>query len=103
MRPIIIWKAIHHSLLAIVGGYLVSAATARAIAVALVMSGALPRSEAATAASMAAFVVYLGVALWAFAEHRAWRIWVGFTSIIVVSLGVVAALTPALVDQGGAV
>ncbi|MEM9730467.1 MAG: hypothetical protein AAF997_17940 [Myxococcota bacterium] len=77
-----------------------SATSAAALAVGLTASGAMPRSEAATAACLLAFLVYLAVALWAFAEPRLGRVWVAFSLVIAASLTIVAVITPALLDPG---
>lgn len=55
---------------AIGGGYAVSAGMAALMAVTLPSLGLLPRSEAVVLASMLAFLIYLVLLLWAFAERR---------------------------------
>lgn len=55
---------------AIGGGYAVSAGLAALAAVGLPMATSLPRSEAVVLASMLAFVAYLAVLIWGFAERR---------------------------------
>jgi hypothetical protein len=59
---------------AIGGGYAVSAGFAALAAVALPLVTSLPRSEAVVLASMLAFLVYLVLLIWAFAEPRLVRL-----------------------------
>ena len=59
---------------AIGGGYGVSAGMAALAALALPATTAMPRSEAVVLASMLAFVVYLALLIWAFAEPRLTRL-----------------------------
>jgi len=59
---------------AIGGGYVVSAGLAAFAAVGLPMVSSLPRSEAVVLASMLAFLVYLAVLIWGFAERRLVRL-----------------------------
>ena len=56
-----------------VGGYWVAAAVASAAAAAL--SLLLDRSEAVVLMAMLAFLVYLALLIWAFAEPRLARLW----------------------------
>lgn len=60
--------------LAVVGGYFLSAAAASFIALAL--STVIPRSEAVLLMAMCVFVIYLAILLWAFTEHRLLVLWV---------------------------
>ena len=60
-------------LLVIVGGYFLAAGFAALMALAL--SRAMPPSEAATLVAMLAFVIYLALLLWGFAEQRLTRLW----------------------------
>ena len=55
------------------GGYLL------AVALAFFLARALPleRAEATTAAALAAILVMPAVAIWAFADARAWRVFFG--------------------------
>lgn len=57
------------------GGYAVSAGLAAFAAVGLPMATALPRSEAVVLASMLAFLVYLALLIWGFAERRLGRLY----------------------------
>jgi len=59
---------------AIGGGYAVAAGLAALAAVALPQATAMPRSEAVVLASMLAFLVYLTLLIWAFAEPRLARL-----------------------------
>jgi hypothetical protein len=59
--------------LAAIGGYAVSAQAAAWAALAL--RPLLGRSEAVVLSAMLAFVLYLVVLLWAFAERRLLRLW----------------------------
>lgn len=59
--------------LAVVGGYFLSAAAAALLALGL--SQIMLRSEAAMLMAMCVFIVYLVVLLWAFAEHDVLRLW----------------------------
>jgi len=63
-------------LLVVVGGYLLTAGLTGLAAAAL--SLVMPRSEAVVLMAMLAFVIYLGLLLWAFAERRPTRLWVVF-------------------------
>ena len=68
------WAAIGQRLvLALVGGYFLSAAAATLLALGL--SQVMPRSEAVMLMAMCVFVIYLVVLLWAFAEHRLIWLW----------------------------
>lgn len=60
---------------AIVGGYAVSAGLAALAAVVLPAATPMPRSEAVVLSSMLAFLVYLALLIWAFAEPRLVRLW----------------------------
>ena len=60
-------------LLAIVGGYFLAAGIAALMALAL--SRVLPPSEAGALMAMLAFVIYLALLLWGFAERRLTRLW----------------------------
>lgn len=60
---------------AVFGGYALSAAAVAVAAVALPLWFAVPRGDAALAASMAGFLLYLSVLLWAFAERQVWKVW----------------------------
>jgi len=67
------WRIAQQVVLAVVGGYaLTSALTAVA---ALGLSALMPRSEAVVLMGMLAFVIYLVVLIWAFAEPRLHRLW----------------------------
>ena len=69
------WTALAQRLvLAVVGGYCLSAAAAALLALGL--SHTMPRSEAVTLMAMCVFVIYLVVLLWAFAERRLLWLWV---------------------------
>jgi len=59
--------------LAVVGGYALSAGLATLLAMPL--SALMPRSEAVVLMAMLAFVTYLVVLLWAFAERRLAKLW----------------------------
>ena len=61
-------------LAAIGGGYAVAAGLAALTAVILFVTGGLPRSEAVILASMLAFVIYLVLLIWAFAERSLLRL-----------------------------
>ena len=59
---------------AIGGGYAVAAGLAAVAARALPVTTAMPRSEAVVLASMLAFLIYLGLLIWGFAEPRLARL-----------------------------
>ncbi|HYD05306.1 MAG TPA: iron transporter [Reyranella sp.] len=59
---------------AIGGGYAVTAGVAALAAVVLPMLTSMPRSEAVVLASMLAFLLYLALLIWAFAERRLLRL-----------------------------
>jgi hypothetical protein len=61
-------------ILAVGGGYAVSAGLSALAAVTLPAATAMPRSEAVVLASMLAFLVYLAILIWAFAERRLARL-----------------------------
>ena len=68
------WAAIAQRLvLAVVGGYFLSAAAAALLALGL--SQIMPRSEAVILMAMCVFVIYLFVLLWVFAERRLQWLW----------------------------
>jgi hypothetical protein len=71
--------------LAIGGGYAVSAGLAAFAAVGLPAVSPLPRSEAVVLASTLAFLVYLAILIWAFAERRLSRL-----GLILVAAGAVS-------------
>jgi len=60
--------------IAILGGYVLSASIVTFSALALSATALLPRSEAVLLASMLGFVIYLCVLIWALAERRVARI-----------------------------
>lgn len=59
---------------AIGGGYGVSAGLAALMALALPAATPMPRGEAVVLSAMLAFLVYLGLLIWAFAEPRLMRL-----------------------------
>ena len=59
---------------AIAGGYAVAAGLAALAAVALPAAKLMPRSEAVVLASMLAFLIYLALLIWAFADRRLARL-----------------------------
>jgi len=61
------------TLLALVGGYVLSAEILSHLA--LGFTYLMPRSEAVVLTAMLGFAVYLGVLLWAFSEQKIWRLW----------------------------
>lgn len=67
------WRMAQRLLLAIVGGYLLAAGFAALVALAL--SRVMPASEAGTLMAMLAFVIYLALLLWSFAEQNLKRLW----------------------------
>ena len=69
-RPLDIGQRV---LLAIVGGYFFSLEVAGLLSV--LLSLAIARSEAAMLAGMLAFLIYLVVILWVFAEHSLAKLW----------------------------
>jgi len=68
------WRVAPRVLLAVVGGYWLSAGLAALFAAGLAVL--MQDSEAVVLMAMLAFVVYLIVLLWAFAEARLGRLWV---------------------------
>lgn len=72
---------------AIGGGYAVAAGLAALAAVVLPAAAVLPRSEAVVLSSMLAFLVYLALLIWGFAEQRLARLCVIFASAALVSWG----------------
>lgn len=47
-----------------------------------------PVEEATIAATTFSFVVYVSVAVWAFADAKAWRVWAGLLTLCAVLAGV---------------
>lgn len=72
---------------AIGGGYAVAAGLAALAAVALSTGGVMARSEAVVLASMLAFLVYLALLIWAFADRRLARLCLMLTAAGIVSWG----------------
>ena len=72
---------------AIGGGYAVSAGLAGLAAVALPAITPLPRSEAVVLASMLAFLIYLALLIWAFAEPRLVRLCLVLAAVGIASWG----------------
>jgi hypothetical protein len=72
---------------AVGGGYAVSAGLAALASVALPSAGSMPRSEAVVLASMLAFLVYLVLLIWAFAEPRLIRLCLILAAAGIVSWG----------------
>ena len=73
LLPASSWRIAQRPLLAIVGGYFAAAGIAALMASAL--SRVMPPSEAGTLMAMLAFVIYLALLLWGFAERRSARLW----------------------------
>jgi len=67
------WRVTPRVLLAVVGGYCLSAGLAALLAAGLALL--MEESEAVVLMAMLAFVIYLLVLLWAFAEPRLSRLW----------------------------
>ncbi|WP_311223806.1 MULTISPECIES: DUF3649 domain-containing protein [unclassified Acidovorax] len=67
------WGVASRALAAIVGGYVLSALCATAMALWL----PLARAEAVTTGALASFAVYAGAVVWVFAARSAGRAWVG--------------------------
>jgi hypothetical protein len=72
---------------AVGGGYAVAAGLAALAAVVLPATTALPRSEAVVLSSMLAFVVYLVLLIWGFAEQHLTRLCVIFAAAALASWG----------------
>jgi hypothetical protein len=72
---------------AIGGGYAVSAGLAALAARALPAATAMSRSEAVVLASMLAFLVYLGLLIWGFAEPSLLRLCVILVAVGIASWG----------------
>ena len=65
-------------------GYVVAALAAAVLARLLPMS----KVEATTTSMLVSFAVYAGVAIWAFGDPKAWRVWSGLLAACVVMAGV---------------
>ena len=65
-------------------GYLFAALSTAVLA--RVLPG--PRAEASMAATLLSFAIYAGVAVWAFADAKTWRVWLG----LVAGSGLLAAI-----------
>lgn len=72
---------------AVGGGYAVAAGLAALAAVALPAAGLMVRSEAVVLASMLAFLVYLALLIWAFADRRLARLCLVMASAGIASWG----------------
>ena len=72
---------------AIGGGYAVAAGLAALMAVALPAGGLMVRSEAVVLASMLAFLFYLALLIWAFADRRLARLCLVMAAAGIVSWG----------------
>lgn len=72
------------SIAAIFLGYLFAALGAAVLA--RVLPG--PRAEASMAATLLSFAIYAGVAIWAFADAKTWRVWLS----LVAGSGLLAAI-----------
>lgn len=83
------WGVLCRVLLAVLGGYGVTALACALLAHALVALGAMDRAPAVLLASLLGFVLYTGVVLWAFHEQRLRR-------VSTVLLGMAALLGAAL-------
>jgi hypothetical protein len=70
------WAVASRTLAAVFGGYVLSAAFAGALSLALPLAG-VPRAEAVLWATLLAFLVHATAALWAFGCASAWRAWAG--------------------------
>ena len=64
---------------AVVGGYGLSAMLVALLAALLARSG-LTRSEAVVSASMAGFLIYLALLVWAFSNIKLRTLWAGLTA-----------------------
>ncbi len=68
------WLAIaFHILATVIGGYFLAAISSQFLALGLAKLGML-RSEAVVASALLAFLIYLVILLWAFAERRLLRL-----------------------------
>ena len=74
-------------LAAIGGGYAVAAGLAALGAVGLSAASLFPRSEAVVLASLLAFLIYLALLIWAFAERRLGRLCLMLAAAALVSWG----------------
>lgn len=68
------WGVLCRLLLAVVGGYGITAQTCVVLAHALPALGAMERSHAVLLATLISFVLYTVVVLWAFHEQRLTRV-----------------------------
>jgi hypothetical protein len=84
---------------AVGGGYAVSAGLAALAALVLPATTAMPRSEAVVLVSMLAFLVYLGLLIWGFAEPSLARLCLILAAVGVASWG--GALGLARLASGG--
>ena len=78
---------------AAIGGYALSSLAAMCLSIVLPMA----RSEAVLTGTMASFVVYVCMVLWAFSASSAWRAWAGL-ALCAVLLGM-----PLVIHQAGTV
>ena len=71
--------------MAVGGGYAVASGLSALMAIALPRATSMPRSEAVVLAAMLAFLVYLSLLIWAFAEPRLARLCVIFIGAAIAS------------------
>lgn len=90
------WGVLFRVLLAVPGGYGVSALACALLAHALVALGAMDRAPAVLLASLSGFVLYTAVVLWAFHVQRLQRV-----AAMLLGAGVLLAVALWVV-QGGA-
>jgi hypothetical protein len=87
---------IARAVIAVLGGYALSAGLSAALAVALPFVSSLPRSESVLLASMLGFVIHLLVLLWVLVERRVVLVLVVLGGGALLSSGVAYWLSPLL-------
>ncbi len=90
------WHVLPRVVVAVVGGYAVSASVVTLLAVLLPRALGMARSEAVFLSAMLGFVVYLIALLWAFVERQMWRLWTVLLGGAVLGYGLVHGLTAAV-------
>ncbi|MEM1044366.1 MAG: iron uptake protein [Bacteroidota bacterium] len=81
--------------LGVVGGYLVVESVTTLLAWSLAALG-MARGEAVVLAMMLAFVLYLIVLIWAIAERRLWRLWLGLGGGAFAAIGIARVVEAAI-------
>lgn len=86
---------------ATVGAYAVTAGAAALIAVVMVYTARLSRSDALIVGSVLGYLLFAFLMLWSFAERRLWRVWLVLAAAALGTHGFAMLLEPLLPVMGG--